>query len=179
MNKHFQYREWIFEEESLPADSARKLETHLKQCAECREIAEGWRGVRRMIQDAGQKAPRAGFSGRWKALAEARRKVPSPRPAWVLLGADAVGALISAAALAVQTSGPGLSLAGVVTRDLTAAAGALDRWLNMSSAVGGFLNILSRSIPPAYYLLAVFILSFIGVLGLLAFVRMNGRGTKR
>ena len=179
MNNHLPYREWIFEEAPLPTDSGRALRLHLQQCAECKALADGWEAARQFLKAAEQKMPREGFSSRWKALARERLKTPSPRPAWFLLGASSLGSLALAAALAVQTSGQGLSLAGVVTRDITAAAGTLDKWLDTSNAVGGLLNIVSRSIPPACYLFAVFFLSLLGVLWLLLFVRMNSRGAKR
>jgi hypothetical protein len=179
MNKHLPYREWIFEEDSLPADSSRTLRLHLQECADCRAVAEGWDSARQALESAGMKAPREGFTSRWKALASQRIRKPSTRPAWVLLTASSAGSLIMALALAAQTSARGFSLAGVFSRDLSAAAGTLEEWVDTSSALGGFLSILSRSIPPACYLFAVFFISLLGVLWLLSFIRANSRGEKR
>ncbi len=179
MNKHLPYKDWIFEEGLLSADSDRELRQHLQQCAECRAVAEGWEAARQSLEAAEEKAPREGFPSRWKAMAAQRLRTPSPRQAWILLGASSLGSLALAMALAVQTSAQGFSLAGVVTRDITAAAGTLEKWLDTSNAVGGFLSIVSRSIPPACYLFAIFFLSFLGVLWLLMFVRINSRGAKR
>jgi hypothetical protein len=178
MNKHQPYRDWIFEEEPLPADSDRALRLHVDQCAECQAVAEGWKAARQCLETAEEKTPRQGFTSRWKALAAQRLRIPSPRQAWALLGASSLGSLVLATALAVQTSGHGFSLAGVVTHDITAAAGTLEKWLDTSNAVGGFLSIVSKSIPPACYLFAVFFLSLLGILWLLMFVRMNSRGAK-
>jgi len=179
MNNHLPYREWIFEEETLPADSDRQLRLHLDQCAECRAVAEGWGAARRSLTTSPMQAPREGFTSRWKALASERLRTPSPRQAWVLLAASSLGSLAMALVLAVQTSAQGFSLAGVFTRDMSAAAGTLEDWLDASSAFGGFLSIVSRSIPPACYLFAVFFVSLLGILWLLMFVRANSRGEKR
>jgi hypothetical protein len=179
MNKHLPYREWIFEEEPLPADSNRELNRHMQDCAECRALAESWEAAQRCLEDAAIKSPREGFTSRWKALARERIRTPNPRQAWVLLAASSLGSLVMALALAFQTSAHGFSLAGVFSHDLTAAAGTLEDWLNTSNALGGFLSIVSRSIPPACYLFAVFFIGLLGILWLLMFVRANSRGEKR
>jgi hypothetical protein len=179
MNKHLPYREWIFEEEPLPEDAGRQLRLHLQQCAECQAVAEGWDVAKQCLRSAGMKSPREGFPSRWKALARERLQTPGPRQAWMLLAASGVGSLAMAMALAVQTSAQGFSLAGVFTKDMAAAVGILKEWSDTSHAIGGFLSIVSRSIPPAVYLFAVFLLSLLGVLGLLMFVRTNSRGGKR
>ncbi|MGB7538658.1 MAG: hypothetical protein WBM17_08980 [Anaerolineales bacterium] len=178
MDKHLPYRDWIFDEETLPAESARELRLHLQDCADCRATAEAWEAAHQSLKSAGPKSPRDGFTSRWKALAAERIRTPSPRPAWAMLAASAAGSLVMALALAVQTSAQGFSLAGVFTRDLSAAAGALENWMDTSSALGAFLNIVSRSIPPACYLFAIFFVSLIGILWLLLVVRTNARGKK-
>jgi anti-sigma factor RsiW len=179
MNNHLPYRDWIFEEGPLPADSGEALRLHLEQCPECRTIAEGWRGARGSLETAGQKSPREGFASRWKAMAAHRLQSPSPRPAWALLAATSIGSLAMAIVLAVQTSAQGFSMAGVFTRSLSTAAGTLAEWLDTSNSFGAFLSIVSRTIPPACYLLAVFLLCLIGVLWLLLLVRANSTGEKR
>jgi hypothetical protein len=179
MNNHLPSREWIFEEEPLPADSKRMLQMHLEQCAECQALAQGWLLAETCLKSAAALEPREGFTARWKALARDRLRSPSPRPAWALLAASSVGALAMATALAFQTSTQGLSLAGVFTRDLTAATGVLNDWSDASQAVGGFFRTVSQSIPPACYLFAVFFLSLAAILWLLIFVRARSRGEKR
>jgi anti-sigma factor RsiW len=176
MNEHQLFREWILEDDPLGGDARRKLDSHLQQCAACRTLAEDWSAAKAALRQAEAPAPRPGFTGRWKALAQARRRSPSPRAAWAMLAAAGLGSLVTAAALALQTSATGLSLAGVFTRDLTAATGAIGQWLGASRAFGEALAILSRSIPPAAYLAAVFLLSLVGVLALLVFVRLHPRG---
>jgi hypothetical protein len=179
MDKHLPYRDWIFEEETLPADSTRELRRHLQACADCRTTAEAWEAARQSLKSAGLKSPRDGFTSRWKALAAERIRTPSPRPAWAMLAASSAGTLVMALALAVQTSAQGFSLAGMFTRDLSAATGTLKDWMDTTSALGAFLTILSRSIPPACYLFAIFFVSLIGILWLLLFVRTNARGKKQ
>lgn len=179
MNKHLPYRDWIFEEDPLPAESTRELRRHLQDCADCRTTAEAWEAARQSLARAGMKSPRDGFTSRWKALAAEQIRVPSSRPAWAMLAASSAGSLIMALALAVQTSTQGFSLAGVFTRDLSAAAGALEDWMVTTNSLGAFLAIVSRSIPPACYLFAIFFVSLIGILWLLLFVRSNARGKKQ
>jgi hypothetical protein len=179
MNKHLPYREWIFEEDALPADSGRGLRLHLQQCAECRSVAEGWENAKRCLESAPVRSPRDGFAARWKALARDRLDLPDRRPAWALLAVSSAGSLATAALLAVQTSGRGLSLAGVFARDMSAAAGMLEEWSDASQALGGFINTASKSIPPACYLFAVFFLSLTGLLCLLMVIRANSRRAKR
>jgi hypothetical protein len=179
MHSHLPYREWIFGEEPLPVDSRRELERHLEQCADCRALAEGWTLAETCLKTAAALEPRPGFAARWKALARERMSTPSPRPAWALLAASFVGALAMATTLAFQTSAQGFSLAGVFTRDLTAAAGALSDWSDATKAVGGFFRTVSQTIPTACYLFAVFFLSLAGILWLLLVVRARSRGEKR
>jgi hypothetical protein len=178
MNNHQPYREWIFEEEPLPAECRLQLRRHLEQCAECRALADGWQHAETCLKTAALGEPREGFPARWKALARNRLRSPSPRQAWMLLAASTLGSLAMATALAFQTSARGFSLAGVFTRDLTAAAGVLNDWSDASQAVGGIFRIVSQSIPPACYLFAVFFLSLLGVLWLLLFARARSRGEK-
>jgi hypothetical protein len=96
-----------------------------------------------------------------------------------MLAASSAGSLVMALVLAAQTSAQGFSMAGVFTRDLSAAAGALADWLDTTNSLGAFLAIVSRSIPPACYLFAVFFVSLVGILWLLLFVRTNARGRKQ
>jgi hypothetical protein len=179
MNNHLPYREWIFEEEPLPAESVRELKRHLHQCVECAALADGWTAVRRSMEEAGSKAPRPGFVSRWKAMAAQRLRKPNPRLAWILLAVSSVGSLVMAMALAVETSAQGFSLAGVFNRDLSAAVGTLREWADTSRALNDFLSIVYWSIPPVCYLLAIFFVSLIGILWLLLFVRAGARGDKR
>jgi hypothetical protein len=125
------------------------------------------------------KSPRDGFTSRWKALAAERIRIPSRRPAWAMLAASSAGSLVMALVLAAQTSAQGFSLAGVFTRDLSAATGALADWMNTTNALGAFLTIVARSIPPACYLFAIFFISLVGILWLLLFVRTNAKGKKQ
>jgi anti-sigma factor RsiW len=179
MDNHRPYRDWIFEDGPLPADSDKALRLHLKQCPDCRAIAEGWGTVRISLETAGEKAPRAGFAARWKAMAAQRLQTPNRRPAWALLAATSVGSVAMALILAVQTSAQGFSMAGVFARNLSAAAGMLAEWTDASSSLGAFLSIVSRTIPPAFYFAAVFLFCLVGAVWLLLIVRACGRGEKR
>jgi hypothetical protein len=178
MNRHLPFEEWILADEVLPEDARRKLQLHLQECAQCRRIAERWQSARQCLQEAGMLAPAAGFTNRWKAMAKQRRQTPSPAQAWVFLAATGLGSLAMAAALAVQTSAEGFSLSGVFSRSMSVAAGTVREWIDTPDTLGMVIRIVSRSIPPVWYLLAVFLLSALGILGLLWFVRSAHRGKK-
>jgi len=178
MNKHIPFEDWIFDEDTLTENDRRDLQRHLQECDECRSIDRRWQTARQAIQEAGMQAPAPGFTNRWKAMARRRLETPGPAQAWIFLAATGVGSLILAALLAVQTSAQGFSLSGVFSRSSTAVAGTLRDWAEASNALGMTLRIVSRSIPPVWYLVAVFLLSVLGILGLLWFVRSTREGKK-
>jgi hypothetical protein len=178
MIRHLPYEEWILADEALPEDARRKLQLHLLECNQCRLIDERWQAARQCLREAGMQAPAAGFATRWKAMARQRLQTPSSTQAWVFLAASGLGSLALAAALAVQTSADGFSFSGVFSRSMSAAVGMLRDWIDTPDTLGMIIRIVVRSIPPAWYLLAVFVLSALGILGLLWFFRLTRRGKK-
>jgi anti-sigma factor RsiW len=178
MSRHLPFEDWIFADEALPENDLRELQRHLRDCAECRSIDQRWQAARQSLREAGMQTPAPGFTTRWKAMATRRLKTPGPAQAWIFLAATGLGSLVMAALLAVQTSAEGFSLTGVFSRSSTAVAGTLRDWANASNALGMVFRIVSRSIPPAWYLIAVFFLSVLGILGLLWFVRKTREGKK-
>jgi len=178
MNRHLPFEEWIFDDDALPENDLRELQRHLRECDQCRSINNRWQAARQTLQEAGMQAPIPGFTSRWKAMARRRLETPGPAQAWIFLAATGLGSLVMAVLLAMQTSAEGFSLSGVFSRSSTAVAGTLQDWANASNALGMVLRIVSRSIPPAWYLIVVFILSLLGILGLLWFVRTTREGKK-
>jgi hypothetical protein len=178
MNRHHPFEDWILDDETLPENDLRELRRHLRECDQCQSIDQRWRVVRQCLQATGMQAPTPGFAGRWKAMARQRLQTPRPAQAWVFLAATGLGSLALAAMLAVRTSAEGFSLSVVFSRSATVVAGTLRDWADATDAVGTVLKIASRSIPPVWYLVAVFLLSFLGILGLLWFVRTT-RGKKK
>ncbi len=178
MTRHLPFEDWIFTEDPLPENDLRELQRHLRECDECRSIDQRWQAARQSLQEAGLQAPSAGFTNRWKAMARRRLETPNPTQAWIFLAATGLGSMVMAALLAMQTSAQGFSLSGVFSRSTTAVAGTLQDWAGASDALGMALRIVSRSIPPAWYLIAVFLLSVLGILGLLWFVRATREGKK-
>jgi len=171
MNRHLPFEDWIFADDALPENDLRELQRHLRECDQCRSIDQRWQAARQAIQEAGIQAPAPGFTNRWKAMARQRLETPGPAQAWIFLTATGLGSLVMAALLAMQTSTEGFSLSGVFSRSSTAVAGTFQDWANASNSLGMVLRIVSRSIPPVWYLIAVFLLSVFGILGLLWFVR--------
>jgi anti-sigma factor RsiW len=178
MNRHLPFEDWIFADDALPENDLRELQRHLRECDQCRSIDQRWQAARQTLQEAGMQTPAPGFTTRWKAMARRRLETPGPAQAWIFLAATGLGSLVMAALLAMQTSTEGFSLSGVFSRSSTAVAGMLQDWANASNALGMVLRIISRSIPPAWYLIAVFLLSVLGILGLLWFVRTTREGKK-
>jgi anti-sigma factor RsiW len=178
MNKHLPFEEWILADEALPENDLRELKRHLQECDQCRRLDQGWQAARQSLLETGMQSPAPGFSTRWKALARQRLETPSPSQAWYFLAATGLGTLAMAAALALQTSAEGFSLPAVFSRSATMVVGTLGDWAGASDTLGMVLRIVSRTIPPAWYLLAVFLLSVLGILGLLWFVRTTREGKK-
>lgn len=178
MNRHLPFEDWIFSEDGLPEADQQELQHHLSECDQCRSIDQRWQSVRMSMRNAGMQAPLPGFTARWKNLARERLETPARSPAWIFLAATGLGSVVTAVLLAVQTSGAGVTLSGIVARSSTAVAGTLQDWADASDALGMVLRIVSRSIPPVWYLVAVFVLSVLGILGLLWFVRATREGKK-
>jgi anti-sigma factor RsiW len=178
MNRHLPFEEWILSDDTLSENDLRELQRHLRECDQCRSIDQGWRLARQSLRETEMQAPAPGFANRWKAMARQRLQTPSPAQAWFFLVATGLGSLAMATALAVQTSAEGFSLSGVFSRSATVVAGTLGDWASASDTLGLVLRIVSHSIPPVWYLLAVFLLSVLGILGLLWFVRTTREGKK-
>ena len=178
MNKHLPFEEWILADDTLPETDLQELQRHLRECEHCRSIDQGWRLARQSLRETGMEAPAPGFTNRWKTMARDRKQTPGPAQAWFFLAATGLGSLGLAMVLAVQTSAEGFSLSGVFSRSATMVAGTLEDWASASDTMGMVLRIVSHSIPPVWYLLAVFLLSVLGILGLLWFVRTTRVGRK-
>jgi anti-sigma factor RsiW len=178
MNKHLPFEDWIFSEDALPENDLRELRRHLGECDQCQAIDLRWQSVRLSLRTAGMQAPAPGFTGRWKTMAGQRLETPARSQAWIFLTATGLGSMVMAVLLAVQTSGASVSLSGIISRSSTAVVGTLQDWADGSDALGMVLRIISRSIPPVWYLVAVFLLSVLGILGLLWFVRTAREGKK-
>jgi hypothetical protein len=78
MDDHAAFRDLIFAEDLPDADRERELRMHLQQCEGCRQLAVQWHTAQALLKAPFMAAPRAGFSGRWKAMAESRLRESSP-----------------------------------------------------------------------------------------------------
>jgi anti-sigma factor RsiW len=178
MNRHLPFEDWILADEPLPETDLQELQRHLRECDQCRSIDQRWQSVRQTLRESGMQSPEPGFANRWKAMAGERMHTPGPAQAWYFLAATGLGSLILATVLAVQTSAEGFSLSGVFSRSASVVAGTLGDWADATNTLGTVFRIVSRSIPPVWYLLAVFLVSVLGILGLLWFVRTTREGKK-
>jgi hypothetical protein len=179
MARHHPYIDWILSDDPLSADADRKMRAHLALCPSCRSVADRWQSVREMIRSAEMQNPTAGFTGRWRAMAGERSRSVEPRQAWIFLTAAGLGSMMMAALLALQTSAQGLSLSGVFTRQVTMAVGTLSDWAGLGGTFGLAAWIILKSIPVGVYLLIVFLLCLLGVVGLIFFYRSTLHGGKR
>lgn len=91
---HKPYQAWMQDllDGSLAGPARVQLEAHLASCQDCLTRWNALSAVDRLFKAAPLAAPRAGFSGRYKARAAQRRS--RPRLVWgaVALGLGAVGA---------------------------------------------------------------------------------------
>ena len=116
MAEHLPFSEWITAGETLSAEDERRLQAHLAGCGECRNLAARWAGAAALLADAKEREPRAGFAGRWKALAAAREAAPKARQAWLFVAASGLGALLLALGLIGQNVAQGGSFEGCIFR---------------------------------------------------------------
>ena len=113
---HQQYEEWLFVyydelaaeqlsteqravaqlgegevEERLTSQQRADLQAHLKECADCRMLAEAWQAVDTHLRDAPTLEPQTGFTARWETRLQAERQQVQRRQTFAVLGFSAVG----------------------------------------------------------------------------------------
>lgn len=90
---HQPYLDWmnLALDEALPAESRPQLHAHLAECPACAEQWEALKRVHTLFEAEPLAAPRAGFTGRFKA--RLRQQNSRPRTVWgfITLGVSAVG----------------------------------------------------------------------------------------
>ena len=112
---HELYKTWILADTPLTVEQETDLKSHLLTCAECRKVAEGWRGARQQLRGAGYANPAPGFGERWKkTLAERRLAKQKRNTRWLLFGL-CIGALLSLGSLVFVLSNTSALLDWLVT----------------------------------------------------------------
>lgn len=118
---HKPYLDWMQAalDGSLAPDQRSQLDGHLVDCGECQSVWDALVEVDRLFRAEPMAAPRAGFTGRFKARLEQRRSRPK-----VVWGALALGLGAVGAAALVLPVGVGLlfSFARVVQEPAATAA---------------------------------------------------------
>lgn len=115
---HQQYEEWLFAdydqraalqgtgqdaEASLTPGQQAQLQEHLRECSECRMLAEAWQVVDLRLREAPMLEPQAGFAQRWEARLQADRQMLQMRQTLAVLGFGAFGVLTLLASLVMLT----------------------------------------------------------------------------
>jgi hypothetical protein len=108
---HQQYEEWLFvyyddaamqrPDERLTPEQGAELGAHLKECADCRQLAQAWQAVDAHLRQAPSLEPAPGFTQRWQARLQADRQQVLRRQTAVVLGFSAAGAALLLASLAL------------------------------------------------------------------------------
>jgi hypothetical protein len=112
---HETYEQWLFafygeraaqdecqqDEERLTWEQEAQLQAHLKECADCRRLADAWQAVDLQLRAAPLAAPQPGFVQRWEARLAADRRQIQRRQTLLVLGFSAFGVITLLASLAL------------------------------------------------------------------------------
>jgi anti-sigma factor RsiW len=173
MADHRPYSEWITAGETLPADDERRLQAHLAGCAECRDLARQWAGVAALLTDAKEWEPRAGFAGRWKALAAAREAAPKARQAWIFVAASGFGAVLLALGLISQNIAQGGSFADAYSGTLADISTWVGEWAGSARIFGQTAASIYHALSPLAWLGIIFLVGLICAIWLIALYRVS------
>ncbi len=98
---HQQYEEWLFAyydhgamqrpDERLTSQQEATLQAHLRDCADCRQLAQAWQAVGTQLRQAPSLEPAPGFTQRWEARFQVDRQQVLRRQTLVVLGFSAAG----------------------------------------------------------------------------------------
>jgi hypothetical protein len=98
MNHHAPYFDWMQTaldegEAHLAPEQRTQLERHLANCLDCQSLWEAFGEVERLFTTAPLAAPQPGFTNRFQARLDSRRKQSRPRVIWgvVALGLGSAG----------------------------------------------------------------------------------------
>jgi hypothetical protein len=101
--KHQQYETWIFSGDELTAEQLHELQSHLKECEACKEMAMAEKSLQLALTSASMMKPMPGFVQRWKAKVERRRLTIYHRQTASMLGLLSLGASVLFLPLMLQT----------------------------------------------------------------------------
>ncbi len=134
---HKPYLDWMQTalDEPLPPDQQTQLDAHLATCAECAAQWAALTAFERLFSAEPKAAPRAGFTGRFRARLAQRHSRPTTMWGALALGVGAVGA----AALVIP-AGAAFLLSGFQLAQEPATTLALSSGLTATSAFAAIFS---------------------------------------
>lgn len=76
---HQPFEEWIMEEKKLTAEQTERLQAHLRECSECRELQGSMQRLDEWLARMPMAAPLEGFTLRWQVHLARRRAMQQRR----------------------------------------------------------------------------------------------------
>lgn len=158
---HQPYETWILDEVELTGDERHQMDTHLKECSDCRRLADGWQNASKVIRTFTEVTPKVGFSRRFMdSLPERkvrRQRSLARRLFW--------GLSISAGLVLMTGMGFLLTLNSPITwivNSVNSVLNFLSTLTVIQSTLQSWLNI---SPLPLTLLLALAVLSWFSLIG--------------
>jgi len=62
---HQPYETWILDDVELTGEQRHQMDTHLKECSDCRRLADGWHSAVKVIRTSPEGTLKAGFTRRF------------------------------------------------------------------------------------------------------------------
>ncbi len=158
---HQPYETWILDDVELTGDQRHQMDMHLKDCSECRRLADGWHSAVKVIQTSPEVTLKAGFTRRFMdSLPERkvrRQRSLARRLFW--------GLSISAGAALMTGMGFLLTLNSPITWIVNSVNAVLDlasTFTVIQSTLQSWLNVIPL---PLTLLLALAVLSWFSLIG--------------
>ena len=154
---HQTYEEWALMPEYLSPEEQKALEMHQQECESCRRISENWSKVESMLIAAPPVSPKPGFTARFAASLEERKRKEHKRQTRKFLIVLGIVFLvtISAASIYYYTSN---SPAAIIENLFDTGAQLVMFWENIKTVAASVTNL-----APTLLLVPV-----VGVMGIIA-----------
>jgi hypothetical protein len=144
----------ILLKESSTKKQHQALQIHLAECADCKKFSMQWQAAQGLLAEPVIVAPRPGFSGRWKSMAESRKREQSRQPGWWWVSAI-VGASVFGFGFLVWS---GITKTDLLSAGREAAANAVSNIGEAIHLLNLFAWTVGQSLPVAVWIVgAVFV----------------------
>jgi hypothetical protein len=176
---HQQYEDWLFTyyderskqrlDERLSSTQEAELKTHLKECTDCRILADAWQVVDTQLSAAPLLGPAPGFVQRWEQYLQVDRQKVQRRQTVLVLGFSAFGVVVLLASMLMLMipliqSPKALVWAGVYR---------LITWISYvqmaQDVVLPFFQAATSSVPAFWWLIFAGLLTQLGVLWVVSY----------